>query len=251
MAADVALSQALLYAQDLRALYEATREREQRLALAYRQLQQAHDQTLRYAEDLKRLHHRTERAILQSLLGLANALEAKDPYTHGHSWRVAKLAHRLALAVGVASGQARVVAQAGLLHDIGKIGIPESVLRKPGGLTDEEWVLMRRHPVGGAQIVAPLEFFREGAGIILHHHERVDGSGYPDGLTGDAIPLGARIVAVADVYDALTSDRPYRRRLEVGEAVGWIRRAADRELDATLVAAFLSLAGHGRPDASL
>ena len=250
MAGDVELSQALLYAKDLKTLYESTREREQALSTAYQRLQQAHQQALRYAEDLKRLHHRMRRAILQSLLGLANALEAKDPYTHGHSQRVARLAHRLALAVGVPDASARVVAQAGLLHDIGKIGIPESVLRKPGPLTEDEWVVMRCHPVVGAQIVAPLEFFSDGANIIRHHHERVDGSGYPDNLRADAIPLGARIVAVADIYDALTSDRPYRRRLLPSEAIAWVRETADRALDATLVSAFLTLSDRGCSDAS-
>ena len=99
---------------------------------------------------------------------------------------------------------ADTIAQAGLLHDLGKIGVPEVVLRKAGPLTDEEWSMMRRHPITGAQILAPLEFFGDGAVVVRHHHERHDGSGYPDGLAGDAIPIGARIVAVADVYDALT-----------------------------------------------
>lgn len=251
MAGDVELSQALLYARDLKAVYESTRERERALSVAYQRLEVAHQQTLRYAEDLKQLYRRTQRAILQSLQGLARALEAKDPYTHGHSQRVARLSHRLALAVGVPGAQARVMTQAGLLHDIGKIGIPESLLRKPGPLTEDEWAVMRRHPVVGAQIVAPLEFFSEGAAIIRHHHERVDGSGYPDGLRAAAIPLGARIVAVADVYDALTSDRPYRHRLSFREAVAWIQQWAGQTLDASLVSTFLPIIHHGRPDASL
>jgi putative nucleotidyltransferase with HDIG domain len=251
MAGAIELSQALRYAKDLKAAYESTREREQALAAAYQRLQSAHQQALHYAEDLKQLYHRMQRAILQSLLGLANALEAKDPYTHGHSQRVAGLARRLALAVDVSDTLAKVVAQAGLLHDIGKIGIPESVLRKPGPLTDDEWVVMRRHPVVGAQIVAPLEFFSEGATIIRHHHERVDGCGYPDSLRADAIPLGARIVAVADVYDALTSDRPYRRRLSPREAIAQIEQWAGQTLEANLVSAFLTLVQHGRPNASL
>jgi HD-GYP domain-containing protein (c-di-GMP phosphodiesterase class II) len=128
-----------------------------------------------------------------------------------------------------------------LLHDIGKIGIPEAVLRKPGSLTAEEWTLMRRHPVIGAQIVAPFEFFTAGATIIRHHHERVDGTGYPDGLAGDTIPLGARIVAVADVYDALTSDRPYRAALSRDDALGMLRAQAGHGLDAAIVGAFIRL----------
>lgn len=144
-----------------------------------------------------------------------------------------------------------MIAQAGLLHDLGKIGIPESVLLKSGPLTAEEWELMRAHPVVGARIVAPLEFFAEGALIIRHHHERQDGSGYPAGLAGEAIPLGARIVAVADVYDALTSDRPYRPSLEHREALRWIEAAAERLLDAGIVSAFFGLVAGGRPDAVL
>jgi HD-GYP domain-containing protein (c-di-GMP phosphodiesterase class II) len=184
--------------------------------------------------DLRKTYRRLQHAIFQSLLGLANALEAKDSYTRGHSERVASLARRLALAAGVPPAGADIIAQAGLLHDLGKIGIPEQVLRKPGPLTAEEWEVMRRHPIVGAQIVAPLEFFADGAIIVRHHHERHDGSGYPDGLRGELIPLGARIVAVADVYDALTSDRPYRPRLSRADTVRQLRKEAGRTLDAHL-----------------
>ncbi|HKZ05657.1 MAG TPA: HD domain-containing phosphohydrolase, partial [Methylomirabilota bacterium] len=167
-------------------------------------------QALRYAEDVRRLYQQLRRSICQSLLGLANALEAKDPYTRGHSERVGALSRELAAALGLPAADVECVTHAGLLHDIGKIGVPESLLRKRGTLTGEEWAVMRQHPVIGARIVAPFEFFAGGAMVIRHHHERWDGSGYPDGLAGGAIPLGARVVAVADVLDALTSDRPYR-----------------------------------------
>lgn len=251
MAGDVELSQALLYARELKAVYESAREREQALSVADRQIRGAHQQTLRYAEELKQLYHRMQRAILQSLLGLANTLEARDRYTHGHSQRVAGLARRLALAAGLPDAPARTVAQAGLLHDIGKIGIPEAILSKPGPLTEEEWAVMRTHPVVGARIVAPLEFLSEEVGMIRHHHERIDGSGYPDGLRADAIPLGARILAVADVYDALSSDRPYRRRLSPAEVVAQIKCWAGQALDADIVSVFLTRLRHGRPDAAL
>lgn len=224
-------------------------ETSQDLRLAYGRLRAAYQQALRYACDLKSVHDRLQRAFLQSLLGLANALEAKDPYTRGHSERVARWARHLAVGIGLSSSQVRVIAEAGLLHDLGKIGIPESVLRKPGPLTGEEWILMREHPVVGARIVAPLEFFAAGALIIRHHHERHDGSGYPAGLSGAAIPLGARIVAVADVFDALTSERPYRRSLERGAALRWIEASAGRLLDAGIVAQFLRLVADGSPDA--
>ena len=215
------------------------------LAAAYRRLNAAYQQALRYAEDVRVLYQQLQRGIYQSLLGLANALEAKDVYTRGHSERVGAMSRRLALAFGLAPAEVEIVGRAGLLHDIGKIGIPEGVLRKPGALSAEEWALMRRHPLIGAQIVAPFEFFTAGAIVIRHHHERMDGSGYPDGLCGDAIPIGARIVAVADVYDALTSDRPYRRALSSEDARGHLEAQAGDTLDKDIVATFLGLTRAG------
>jgi putative nucleotidyltransferase with HDIG domain len=251
MAGDVERSQLLLYAKDLKTLYESLEARERDLAAAYRRLDQAYQQSLRYAQDLKRVHRELERSIFQSLHGLANALEAKDPYTRGHSQRVAGLAGRLARSSGADPAQVRVIARAGLLHDIGKIGIPEAILRKPGPLTDEEWEIMRSHPAVGARIVAPIQCFSEEALVIRHHHERMDGSGYPDGVGGTTIPRGARIVAVADVYDALTSNRPYRRALSHEDALAQIEAWAGRMLDEELVTFFLSLFVDGRPDPSV
>jgi putative nucleotidyltransferase with HDIG domain len=241
MAGEVALSQALSYARDLKSAYEAARARERELGHANERLRKGYQQSLQYAHDLKKTYARLQRAIFQSLLGLANALEAKDPYTRGHSTRVADLAGQLARRMGLPRTETEPIAQAALLHDLGKIGVPESILRKPGALTEAEWESMRRHPVTGAQIVSPLEFFDEGAIIIRHHHERVDGSGYPDGLKGEAIPLGARIVAVADVYDALTSRRPYRDRLGHDQAVQALLRESDRALDDRLVMLFVDM----------
>jgi putative nucleotidyltransferase with HDIG domain len=204
-------------------------------------LSAAYDQTLRYAADLRQVHQRMQRSICQSLLGLANALEAKDPYTRGHSERVGALGRTLALRLGLARAEAEAIAQAGLLHDIGKIGVPERVLRKPGPLDADEWEVMRRHPVVGAQIIAPFEFLISGATVIRHHHERLDGSGYPDGLAGETIPLGSRIVAVADVYDALTTDRPYRPALDRDAAIAVLTAEAGRTLDGSVVAACLGI----------
>ena len=245
MAGHVALSQALSYARDLKCAYEVARTRERELVQANDRLRKGYEQSLQYAVDLKTTYRRLQRAIFQSLCGLANALEAKDAYTRGHSVRVSQLARQLALRAGLLQPAAETIAQAALLHDIGKIGVPEAILRKPGLLTTEEWEIMRRHPVTGAQIVAPLEFFDQGAVILRHHHERLDGSGYPDGLTGDGIPLGARIVAVADVYDALTSDRPYRPSLPRADAIGTLRNEAGRTLDERLVALCVDVAGAG------
>jgi putative nucleotidyltransferase with HDIG domain len=198
-------------------------------------------QMLRYAEDVRRLYRQLQRSICQSLLGLANALEAKDPYTRGHSERVGAWAGRIAAALGLPAEEIDTITQAGLLHDIGKIGVPEAVLRKRGPLEESEWALMRNHPIVGAQIVAPFEFFAGGALVIRHHHERWDGSGYPDGLAGTTIPLGARVVAVADVFDALTSDRPYRPALPPDTVLAYLAEEAGRSLDADVVAVLLGL----------
>lgn len=243
MIGEIALSQALSYARDLKTAYDAARTREQELAEANARLLKGYQQSLQYAQDFKKTYLRLQRSILQSLLGLANALEAKDAYTRGHSTRVAELSRRMALRAGLPAAVVDTIAQAALLHDLGKIGVPEQILRKPGPLTAEEWEVMRRHPTTGARIVAPLEFFDEGAMIIRHHHERLDGTGYPSGLVGDDIPLGARIVAVADVYDALTSDRPYRRGLSDVDAIWHIQNQADRALDARWVALLREVLG--------
>ena len=248
MAGQVGLSQALSYARDLKSLYETSRARERELEQTQTRLRAAYEQSLQYAIDLRKTYRRLQQSSFQSLLGLANALEAKDVYTRGHSERVAALARRIALAAGVLPGAAGTIAQAGLLHDLGKIGIPESVLRKPGPLSDAEWAVMRRHPIVGAQIVAPLEFFADGAVIVRHHHERHDGSGYPDGLRGERIPLGARIVAVADVYDALTSDRPYRPRLARTDVVRHLESEAGTTLDARLAALCVRLTDDAAPE---
>jgi putative nucleotidyltransferase with HDIG domain len=220
-----------------------------RVALAdagdLRRLEAAYRQSLRYAEDVRRLYRQQQRSICQSLLALANALEAKDAYTRGHSERVAELGQRIAVELGLDADQVAAVGEASLLHDIGKIGVPEPTLQKPGPLTSEEWQAMRRHPLVGAQIVAPFEFFARSAPLIRHHHERWDGSGYPDGLAGATIPLGARIVAVADVFDALTSRRPYRAAIPRGAGVAQLLDEAGRTLDPHVVRSCVKLLRRG------
>ena len=211
------------------------------LAVAYRRLNAAYEQSLRYAEDVRDLYVRLQRSIGQSLLGLANAIEAKDPYSRGHSERVGAWSRRIAARLGLPAADVETVGQAGLLHDIGKIGVPEPILRKQGALDASEWTVMRRHPVTGSQIVAPFEHLAGAAVFIRHHHERRDGSGYPDGLTGDAIPLGARIVSVADVFDALTSERPYRAALPCRAALEHLVSEAGTTLDGDVVAAALEV----------
>jgi HD-GYP domain-containing protein (c-di-GMP phosphodiesterase class II) len=145
----------------------------------------------------------------QLLSDLAAELEARDPYTHGHSRRVARHAVVIAMRMGVAERHVGTIRAAAALHDVGKINTPRAVLHKPGRLTDTELELIELHPVDGAEIVSTLGD-PELTAMVRHHHERLDGTGYPDGLSGDEIPLGARIIAVADTFDAITSTRPYR-----------------------------------------
>ncbi len=171
---------------------------------------------------------------------LGAAIDAKDPCTREHSEEVAVVAEMLALALGVGHDLARVVHVAGHLHDIGKIGLPDAVLRKPGALTAEEWELVRRHPVMGHDILQPVGCLRVSGvpRMVLHHHERWDGRGYPHGLAGPRIPLGARIIAVADSLSAMLQPRSYRAPLPFVEAAAEVRRCAGAQFDPRVVDGF-------------
>lgn len=173
------------------------------------------------------------------IYALALAVEAKDPYTRGHSERVSEYSFRLAERVGLSEEERDVLRGAAILHDIGKIGVPEEILRKPGLLTAAEFHQVRRHPAIGERICSALKFARDMLPIIRHHHENYDGHGYPDGLTGQKIPLTARIVAIADGYDAMTSDRPYRSALPLEEALRRLEEGAGTQWDPELVPVFV------------
>ncbi len=185
-------------------------------------------------EDLHRL-------FTGSIKALAQALEAKDEYTQGHSARVAEESVNIARYLSLSDTEIQRMWLAGYLHDIGKIGIKEAVLNKPGKLDEEEWNLIQQHPVVAGRILGPIPELSDIIDIIVHHHERYDGSGYPDGLEGNSIPLGARILAVADTYDALTSRRPYRDSLTIEEARRILEEAAGTYLDPVIARAFLNL----------
>ena len=176
---------------------------------------------------------------LGSVLALAVAVDARDPSTHQHSQAVARYAAAIAAQMGLDGERVEEVRIAGLLHDIGKVGVPDAVLTKPGALTDEEWVQMRRHPEIGARILVhpQLSSVRE---WVLRHHEQPDGSGYPDGLVGSEIPIEARILAVADAYEAMIADRPYRQGLSSETAQAELEAGRSRQFDADVVAAFLA-----------
>ena len=154
-----------------------------------------------------------------AFVALAQTIEARDPYTMGHCERLSRTAVSLGRALGLGTDDLHALHRGGYLHDIGKVGVPDSVLLKPAPLTAEESALMRRHPEIGDSLCAPLQSLRSVRPIILGHHERIDGSGYPNGLRGDNVPLLAQIVGIVDVYDALTSRRPYRDALSHDEAV--------------------------------
>lgn len=174
------------------------------------------------------------------LVALAGAVDAKDPLTEHHCGRVADRALILARLAGLSQEEVEAVGYGAVLHDVGKIGIAEAVLTKPGRLTDDERVEMQRHPLIGAEILQPLRLGRTVGPVVRGHHERWDGSGYPDGLRGEAIPVGARIVAVVDAHDAMTHDRPYRARLSDDEARAELTRHRGSQFDPELVDLFLA-----------
>lgn len=176
----------------------------------------------------------------QLIFALAAAAEARDPYTVSHAERVASSALRLGTRLGLRDADLIALYQGGRIHDIGKIGIPDAILLKPGPLNADEERQMRAHPVIGESIVSPMPSAASLLPIIRNHHERFDGGGYPDGLLGHRIPLLARIVSVCDAYDALASDRPYRERRNADEAMETLMRGAGQQWDRELVSIMLS-----------
>ena len=162
------------------------------------------------------------------LFSLALSIEAKDPYTEGHCDRLSKYSVTLAERLNLAEELRVALRRAGTVHDIGKVAVPEHILLKPGPLTPDEWKVMKDHPLVGERICAPLKTFRHVLPVIRHHHEKLDGSGYPDGLKGEEIPLTARVLQTVDIYDALTTTRPYREALSPQKAFGVIREEVKR-----------------------
>ncbi|MEW5763260.1 MAG: diguanylate cyclase, partial [Bacillota bacterium] len=194
-----------------------------------------------------------EHPLLHNVVALLRTIHAKDRYTYTHSERVARYAAKLARAAGMRDGEVKKLKLAAFLHDVGKIDIPTKVLNKPEPLTREEWEVIRRHPVVGAEIVGQIKALEEIAPLVLHHHERYDGSGYPAGLAGEAIPLGARIIALADAYDAMTSNRPYRPAKTHETALHEVRQGAGRQFDPSLVKLFVRVChaqGNAQGDAA-
>ena len=193
------------------------------------------------AQERSKLSAAREKATLDTIAALAATLETRDSTTGEHIRRTQGLAKRIAEALDLNSDSIRVVRYASVLHDIGKVGIPDAILNKPGKLDESEWEFMRRHPRIGADVVGRIDGFEEIAAAVLAHHERYDGGGYPSGLKGDEIPIEARIISVVDTYDTMTSDRPYRRALSHDTAIVELSRCAGTQFDTRVVEAFCSM----------
>jgi putative two-component system response regulator len=182
------------------------------------------------------------------IFSLARSIEARDTYTRGHCERLSSLAVKLGSRIGLSADDLNALRIAGIVHDIGKVIVPDAILMKPGRLTFEEMKIIEEHPVAGERICSPLKSLRRVLPIIRYHHERMDGSGYPDGLRGNKIPLGARTLQIVDIFDALTTDRPYRRALSLQEALKTMYEEAERGwIDAELVSVFATTAVMFKP----
>ena len=189
-------------------------------------------------EGLQRSNLDLALAYDSTIEGWAGALELRDEETEGHSQRVTELTLQLARAMGVRDAEMAHLRRGALLHDIGKMGVPDDILRKPGPLTDEEWVIMRQHPQFAFDMLAPITYLKPALDIPYCHHEKWDGSGYPRGLKGEQIPLAARVFAVVDVWDALLSDRPYRKAWSQDRTMKYIRKQAGKHFDPKVGEAF-------------
>jgi hypothetical protein len=219
------------------------------LALAGAFIGESREQEARLREELMDANRLLRRDLLHVAQALTQAVEAKDSYTEGHLHRVSEYAVSVGARMGLRGQDLEMLHYASMLHDIGKIGIPEDVLRKDGPLDPIEAEIMRRHPAIGARILEKLDLLKGAAPIVLHHQERYDGvqygkyPGYPRGLRGDLIPLGSRIIAVVDAFDAMTTDRPYREALPNHEAIAVLRHERGRQFDPQVVDVFLQIVG--------
>ena len=228
---NVKISRAIEKRMFIRREQHYKRELEEDVRLKAAELEKTNELLLTYS-------HSLENATVQLMTSLQNAMEEKDFYTAGHTMRVTEYAVLLGLALGVAEADLVVLRRAAQFHDIGKLVIDLSCIQKPGKLTDEEWKLIRKHPAVGANIIKPLGFMEREYFIVRHHHERMDGKGYPDGLGSDDLDLLTKILIVVDSYDAMTSRRNYRRNLTMEEAVKELGACSGSQFDPLCVEAF-------------
>ena len=188
-------------------------------------------------------HSIPENRIFEIATSLAGAIDAKDPYTKDHSTSVSRFSEALARAINLPENEVERIKLGALLHDVGKIGIPENILKKEGPLSDDEWQIMKQHPsIGAEKVLMPNASLRDLIPIVKYHHERIDGKGYPENLSNGDIPLAAKIVAIADTYHALISDRPYRRGMNIEKAISILKEGAGTQWDADLIRTFISIA---------
>lgn len=197
------------------------------------------------AVDNAAVYGRLEQTLWNTIRSLAEAVDAKDSYTRGHSDRVAECAEILARELDLDEETVESIRYAGYLHDTGKIGVPDAVLNKAGRLTSEEYEIIMNHPVLSHKIIEPVDFLRDVKPLVRHHHERHDGTGYPDGLAGEEIPLGAKIIGIADAYEAMTSHRPYRQAMSDDAAIEELKRCSGTQFDPMLVSVFIELVEKG------
>lgn len=192
-------------------------------------------------EELYQLYKDLLKSYVSTIKVILKALDSRDSITSGHSQRVAEYGKALGTKLGLSPTERRNLELASLLHDVGKIGISEYILGKPGKLTDQELFMIKKHPEIGGHIVEDVEFLKPTVSSILHHHERFDGKGYPDGLSGEDIPLPSRIISVSETYDFLTSDLSYRKAISKEQAFEELKRASGNQLDPEIVSAFISI----------
>jgi putative nucleotidyltransferase with HDIG domain len=192
-----------------------------------------------------KLYIEMKEAHINTVAALTSAIDANDPYTHGHSYRVSRYALRVGRALGLPARDLEILEYGALLHDIGKIAIKHDILLKKERLTDQEFLSLKQHPTVGADIVENLKFLREAAVLVRYHHEQPNGRGYPEGLKGRDIPLGARIILVCDAFDAMTSDRPYRKGLPVEQVTAQIEKFRGEQFDAEIAGVVLDLVRRG------
>lgn len=192
------------------------------------------------------LFEEIQKAYYATIKALVIAMESKDPYMHGHGERVSRYAVKIAKALGLPPEEVKIINFFSILHDIGKIGVPEEVLLKPGRLTAREWEMIHRHPGIGESIIEPIEFLQPVRTLLRHHHEWYNGRGYPDRLKGEDITVAARVLAVADAFDAMQSDRPYRKALSKEIAIQEIKKASGTQFDPNIVQAFIKTFGKSR-----
>jgi putative nucleotidyltransferase with HDIG domain len=201
------------------------------------------------SDELMQEKGKLQRYYIETIKSLIRALEAKDKYTSGHSERVAHYAIHIARRLGLPEKDIRLLEEVATLHDIGKIGIPAKILNKNGPLTKDEQDVVKQHPTVGEEILKPIEFLEPGLSAVRDHHERQDGSGYPHGIKGGLISIFAAIAAVADSYDAMTSDRPYRKALTKEEAISILEKNKGTQFDAEVVDAFVAYLESQKPKA--